>query len=205
MKKTQSSRRWLHEHETDLFVKQARQEGFRSRAVYKLQEIDQKEHLIKPGMVVVDLGAAPGAWSQYALGKIGKGKILALDVLPMEDLAKVTFIQGDFTLATVSSQLEAALAGVAIDLLLSDMAPNLSGLRDVDQARAMYLVELALDFAKIWLKPGGNFLVKVFQGAGFEQYLQDVRRTFKSVKIRKPKASRARSNEVYLLGLNKIM
>jgi len=200
MARSKSSTRWLQRHFDDPFVKQAQKEGWRSRAVYKLQEIDQKDKLIRPGMVIVDLGAAPGSWSEYVLTRTGgKGKIVALDILPMDSLPDVEFIEGDFREETVLAELEKRLEGQQVDLVLSDMAPNMSGTSVVDQARSMYLLELALEFAKGWLKPGGNMLVKMFQGEGSDAYLVEMRRSFKTVKIRKPDASRDRSREVFVL------
>lgn len=203
MKKKGSSRRWLAEHHSDPYVKQAREEGWRSRAVFKLQQIQQKDRLIRPGMTVVDLGAAPGGWSQYATRVLdGRGRMIALDILPMETIAGVEFIQGDFREESVLVQLGAALCGQPADLVLSDMAPNISGIGAADQARAVYLAELALDFCRQALRPGGDFLIKLFQGEGFDAYLKDLRTAFASVQIRKPEASRERSREVYLLARN---
>ena len=200
MAKTKSSKSWLKEHFDDSYVKRAQQEGYRSRAVYKLIEINDKDHILKPNMTVVDLGAAPGGWSQYLSQKLGdSGRIFALDILPMDGFADVDFIQGDFLEQAVYEALIERLQGQAVDLVLSDMAPNISGVRAVDQPRAMYLAELALDFASSTLKKGGVFLVKVFQGEGFDEYLAAVRQKFAKVQIRKPKASRPRSREVYLL------
>lgn len=200
MSRSKSSSRWLKEHFADPYVKKAQQEGYRSRAVYKLLEIQEKDKLFKPGMTVVDLGAAPGGWSQLASQLMGtKGKIIALDILPMDPLPGVDFIEGDFSDDTVLQQLLDRLQGLPIDLVISDIAPNLSGMAAIDNPRAMYLAELVLDFAKQVLKPGGTFLTKAFQGEGFEQYLKELRKNFKQVVIRKPKASRARSSEVYLL------
>lgn len=200
MAKSKSSKTWLKEHFDDSYVKRAQQEGYRSRAIYKLIEIDEKDHLLKPGMRVVDLGAAPGGWCQYLSRKLGdSGQIFALDILPMDSFADVDFIQGDFQEQAVYDALMQRLQGRHLDLVLSDMAPNISGMRAVDQPKAMYLAELALDFAENTLKKGGDFLVKVFQGEGFDQYLANVREKFARVHIRKPKASRPRSREVYLL------
>jgi len=200
MARTKSSSRWLKEHFADPYVKKAQQEGFRSRAVYKLLEIHEKDKLFKPGMVIVDLGAAPGGWSQLASRFISpKGKIIALDILPMDPLPGVDFIEGDFSEDAVLEQLLNHLQGMSVDLVISDIAPNLSGMAAIDNPRAMYLAELVLDFAKQVLKPEGTFLTKAFQGEGFEQYLKELRKSFKQVVIRKPKASRARSSEVYLL------
>ncbi len=200
MAKSKSSRRWLNEHESDIFVQRARQDGYRSRAVYKFIEINDKDHLLKPGMTVVDLGAAPGGWSQVAAKLVGgKGQVIAMDILPIEPLDNVEFLQGDFREQEVLDQLLAIIADREVDLVISDMAPNTSGVEAVDQPRAMYLAELALDMARQVLKPDGNFLVKVFQGVGFEEYLRDLRSSFSKVITRKPKASRPRSREVYLL------
>lgn len=203
MARSKSSSRWLQEHFSDPYVKRAQAEGWRSRAVYKLQEINERDRLLKPGTTLVDLGAAPGGWSQYAARALGeRGRVLALDILPMDALAGVDFIQGDFREETVFAQLLATLAGTPVDLVISDMAPNTSGLKAVDQPKQMYLVELALDFARQTLRPGGDFLVKVFQGEGFDALLKDLRADFGSVATRKPKASRARSAELYLLARN---
>jgi 23S rRNA (uridine2552-2'-O)-methyltransferase len=199
-KRSKSSSRWLQEHAKDPYVKRARREGLRSRAVFKLEEIQRIERLIKPGMIVVDLGAAPGGWSQFAARVLqGRGEVIALDVLAMPAIPGVTFIQGDFRDVPVLEQLEARLAGRKVDLVLSDMAPNMSGIDSVDQPRAMDLAELALDFAVGHLKPGGALLLKLFQGAGFQELVQVARRRFVTVRMRKPEASRARSAEVYLL------
>ncbi len=203
VKKSKSSRRWLDRHFNDEFVKQAQKEGYRSRAVYKLLEIQERDRLLKPGQVVVDLGAAPGGWSQVARKTVGaKGAVVALDILPMEPLPEVEFIQGDFREDAVLQKLRNLLDGRAVDLVISDMAPNVSGMAAVDQPRAMYLCELALDFAREVLKPGGGLVVKVFQGEGFDQYVRDLRDAFGKVVTRKPKASRARSREVYLVATN---
>jgi 23S rRNA (uridine2552-2'-O)-methyltransferase len=199
-KRSKSSDRWLKEHAADAYVKRARKQGLRSRAAFKLEELDQAERLLKPGMVVVDLGAAPGGWSQYAAKVLnGKGSVFALDVLPMAAVPGVEFIQGDFREPEPLAALNAALAGRRVDLVMSDMAPNMSGIDVVDQPRALYLAELALEFAKQVLRPGGVFLAKVFQGAGFEEWLRAVRREFATVRMKKPPASRARSPEMYLL------
>ncbi|MBZ0090983.1 MAG: 23S rRNA (uridine(2552)-2'-O)-methyltransferase RlmE [Sulfuricellaceae bacterium] len=201
MKRSKTSKQWMREHVTDPFVKRAKQEGFRSRAAYKLDEIDERDHLFKPGMLVVDLGAAPGGWSQLAAQKLGgRGKVIALDVLEMVGLSGVIFIQGDFREDKVLAQLTDALEGRRVDLVISDMAPNITGISLSDQARSMHLVELALDFAVGHLKPGGDFLVKVFQGEGFDAFLKAMRQNFRQVLNRKPDASRGRSSEVYLLG-----
>lgn len=190
----------MHEHLNDPYVQRANAEGYRARAAYKLMEIDDRDHLFKPGRVVVDLGAAPGSWCQVARQRCGaNGKVFALDLLPMEPVAGVDFLQGDFTDEAVLAELEARLDGAAVDLVLSDMAPNLSGVATVDQARSIYLCELALDFAQRHLKPGGHFVVKVFQGEGFMEFRRAMDLVFSSVQVRKPKASRDRSAEVYLL------
>lgn len=201
MAKSKSSGRWLKEHFDDQYVKRSKEAGLRSRASFKLQEIDAKDKLLKPGSTVVDLGAAPGGWSQVAAELVGeRGRVVASDILSMDPLAGVEFIQGDFTDEAVLEKILQALGGERADLVISDMAPNMSGNASIDQPAAMYLVELALDLARQVLKPGGNFLVKVFQGEGFDLYLQDMRSSFTSVVTRKPDASRARSREVYLLG-----
>jgi len=192
---------WIKEHVADAYVKRARAEGMRSRAAYKLGEIAKRDRLLKPGMVVVDLGAAPGGWSQVAAARIGaRGRVIALDALEMRGLAGVTFIRGDFHDVKAVEELERALGGDKADLVLSDMAPNLSGIASSDQARALELAELALDFALKHLKPQGNFLVKTFQGVGFDAFLKTLRSRFSSVAVRKPDASRSRSSEVYLVG-----
>lgn len=199
-KRTKSSRRWLQEHESDVFVKRARQGGLRSRAAFKLEDIQRTDRIIRPGMTIVDLGAAPGGWSQYAARLLnGRGRILALDILPMDPIPGVEFIQGDFTSEEVLAQLEALLGDDRPQLVMSDMAPNMSGIGDVDHDRSMYLVELALDFVRRMLAPGGDFLVKVFQGRGFQPFMQELRSLFQTVKTRKPPASRQRSAELYLL------
>jgi 23S rRNA (uridine2552-2'-O)-methyltransferase len=199
-KRTKSSARWLEEHESDPFVKAARAAGYRSRAVYKLEEIQKTDRLLKPGMSVVDLGAAPGGWSQYCARLLqGKGRILALDILPMDAIMGVEFIQGDFGSDAVFEQLMSQLGADKVDLVLSDIAPNMSGMADVDHLRAMHLVELTLDFAERSLKPGGDYVVKVFQGRDFQPFMQRLRGLFGTVKTRKPKASRTRSPELYLL------
>jgi 23S rRNA (uridine2552-2'-O)-methyltransferase len=201
--RSNSSARWLNEHENDTYVQLARKEGYRSRAVYKLKEINEKDKLLKPGQIVVDLGAAPGGWSQLARPLLGpKGRLIALDILPMPPVPDVEFILGDFREGEVLQQLEDSVGTKTIDLVLSDMAPNLSGIDVSDQVSSIYLCELALDFAKAHLKPKGMFLTKIFQGEGFDEYLKELRQTFETVTVRKPKASRPRSREVYLLARN---
>ena len=204
MTRSKSSARWLKEHFSDPFVKRAQSEGWRSRAVFKLEELLDRDRLLKPGMVVVDLGAAPGGWSQMVRERLGdNGRIVALDILPMQGIASVEFIQGDFREEAVLAQLETLLDGALVDLVLSDMAPNMSGVDSVDQARAMHLAELAQEFAAGHLKPGGAFVVKLFQGRGFDEYLKNLRTGFERVSMRKPKASRARSAEAYALATGK--
>jgi 23S rRNA (uridine2552-2'-O)-methyltransferase len=194
----------MQEHLNDEFVKRAQKEGYRARAAYKLIEIDDKDKLIKPGMTIVDLGSTPGSWSQVAVQRLkGQGKVIALDILDMTGIAGVTFIQGDFREEAVLKQLQEAINNKPVDLVIADMAPNISGVKDVDQAGAAYLTELALEFSKDWLKPNGNFLVKVFIGAGFDDIVKTMRSHFDKVVTRKPKASRDRSSEVYLLGLGR--
>ncbi len=190
----------MQEHFDDVYVKKAQSEGYRSRAVYKLKEVDVKEHLLRPGMTVVDLGAAPGGWTQYVSQKLeGHGRIVALDILPMDALPDVDFIQGDFREDDVLHQLTNLIPERSVDLLLSDMAPNMSGTAAVDIPRAMYLAELAFDFADKTLKPGGSMLIKIFHGAGFDELIKQARTRFEKVVIRKPMASRSRSRETYLL------
>jgi 23S rRNA (uridine2552-2'-O)-methyltransferase len=199
-RRTKSSSRWLQEHFSDPYVKKARAEGWRSRAVYKLEETDRRERLLHHGMIVLDLGAAPGAWSQYARSRIGgKGRVIASDILPLDALAGVEFVQGDFREPAVYEQLLALTGERAVDVLLSDMAPNLSGLDAIDQPRAMELSGLALELAGKVLKPQGRALIKVFQGAGFQELTGAARRQFRAVRFLKPDASRARSAETYLL------
>lgn len=205
MKPSKTSKQWMREHINDPYVQMAQKDGYRSRAAYKLLEIDERDHLVKAGMVIVDLGATPGGWSQVVANKVGdKGKVIALDLLPLAPLARVEFILGDFREESVLAQLEEKLAGKQIGLVISDMAPNISGIDTVDQARSIHLAELALSFAAQHIKPGGAFVVKVFQGSGFEEYVKLMRTHFKKVVSRKPKASRDRSNEVYMLGMDKI-
>jgi 23S rRNA (uridine2552-2'-O)-methyltransferase len=213
MAKSKSSKGWLKEHFDDEYVRRSQQDGYRSRAIYKLIELDEKDHLIKPGMTVVDLGAAPGGWSEYCVKKLGKkGLIVALDILPMEPIDGVTIIEGDFREDVVFNELmsvlastvldpesEAVQANEKVDLVISDMAPNISGMGSIDLPRAYYLCDLALDLARQVLKPGGGLLVKLFQGDGFEAYNKELKSSFSKVIMRKPKASRARSREIYAL------
>ena len=204
MARSKSSSRWLKEHFSDPFVKRAQAEGWRSRAVFKLEELIERDRLLKPGMVVVDLGAAPGGWSQMVRERLGDaGRIVALDILPMQGIAGVEFIEGDFREDVVLKRLETSLDGAAVDLVLSDMAPNMSGVDVADQARAMHLAELAREFAAVHVKPGGAFVVKVFQGRGFDEFVKSLRSAYERVSMRKPKASRARSPEVYALATGK--
>ncbi|MGC1459829.1 MAG: 23S rRNA (uridine(2552)-2'-O)-methyltransferase RlmE [Steroidobacteraceae bacterium] len=199
-RRSKSSGRWLQEHFADPFVKKAKAQGFRSRAIYKLEELDQREKLLRPGLLCLDLGAAPGAWSQYASRRVGrKGRVVATDILPMDPIVGVEFVQGDFREPAVVSTLQSLLPERGVDLLLSDMAPNLSGIDAIDQPRSMYLAELALDTAGTVLKPGGTALIKVFQGSGFTELLSAARQRFATVRMLKPEASRARSPELYLL------
>ena len=200
MARSKSSKRWLNEHFEDEFVLRAQKEGYRSRAIYKLIEIQQKDHILKPGMTVIDLGAAPGGWTEYAVKQLGRqGRMIALDILPMEPVAGVEIIQGDFREDAVLQQLLDLMGGASADLVISDMAPNISGMEVVDIPRAYYLAEPALDLARQVLKPGGGLLVKLFQGEGFDAYQKDLKQDFKRVVMRKPKASRARSREIYAL------
>jgi 23S rRNA (uridine2552-2'-O)-methyltransferase len=207
--RSKSSQRWLKEHFSDPFVKKAKSEGLRSRAAYKLEELVARDRLLKPGMVVVDLGAAPGGWSQWLRQELDRvdphrpGRVIALDILEMPPLAGVEFLHGDFREDAVLSRLESALGGQPVDLVLSDMAPNKSGVDAVDMPRAMYLAELAMDFADRHLRPGGAFLIKLFQGVGFDEYVRELRRRYDKVAIRKPEASRKRSPEVYALAQGK--
>jgi 23S rRNA (uridine2552-2'-O)-methyltransferase len=204
MKRAKTSKAWMREHVNDFFVKQAKKEGYRSRAAYKLIEIAERDHLLAPGMTVVDLGAAPGGWSQVVAEKLGgRGKVIALDLLEMAPLPGVIFIQGDFSEPLVLAELKKNLGNHAPNLVISDMSPNISGISVVDQARGMHLAELALEFTADQLNSGGNFLVKVFQGADFEGFLRTMRASFNRVVTRKPEASRGRSSEMYLLGLGK--
>lgn len=201
MARSKSSNRWLEEHVNDPYVKQAQKDGYRSRASYKLLELIEKDRLVRPGMLILDLGSTPGGWSQVVRRLMGdKGRVLATDILAMEPIADVEFIQGDFTEDAVFNQILAALNGEQPDLIISDMAPNISGVGAADQASSMYLVELALDMARQVLKPGGNFVAKIFQGDGSDEYLKTLRSSFDKVSIRKPAASRPRSREVYVVG-----
>lgn len=199
-KKRSSSKAWMQEHRSDLYVQQAQREGYRSRACYKLLELQEKDRLIRPGMLVLDLGSAPGGWSQVAAELVGhNGRVIASDILPMDSLAGVDFIEGDFTEDEVFEAIVAQIGASPVDLVVSDMAPNMSGMNVVDQPRSMYLVELALDMARQVLAPGGAFVTKVFQGEGFDQLFRDAGESFAKVLTRKPKASRPRSREVYLV------
>ncbi|HMV06202.1 MAG TPA: RlmE family RNA methyltransferase [Accumulibacter sp.] len=205
MKRSRSSNAWLREHVNDTFVQRARSEGYRSRAAYKLKEIDDKDHLIGPARIVVDLGASPGGWSQVVTERCARhGQVIALDLIAMKPLAGVTFLQGDFFEPQILDQLEKLLAGNKAGLVLSDMAPNISGIALCDQARVIALAELALDFAGRWLQPEGAFLVKVFHGHGFDDFRKKMSLAFKTIALRKPLASRDRSSEIYLLGRNPI-
>lgn len=198
--RTKSSGRWLKEHFSDPYVKQAQREGYRSRAALKLAALDERDALFRPGMTVVDLGAAPGGWTQVAVERVGpRGRVIALDLLEMEPVAGAAFILGDFREDGALHELESALAGASVDLVMSDMAPNISGQDAVDQPRAMHLADLALDFARRWLNPEGVFVVKLFQGEGFDEFLAELRSTFRRVVVRKPPASRDRSREMYAL------
>lgn len=200
MARSKSSGRWLQEHFNDQYVKQSQADGYRSRASYKLLELQEKDKLIKPGMMVVDLGAAPGGWCQVAAELVGdKGRVIGSDILPMDSLAGVEFVQGDFTEDSVFNELLALMGDDRADLVISDMAPNMSGMASIDQPKSMYLVELALDMARQVLKPGGTFVAKVFQGEGFDALVKGTRESFQKVVTRKPEASRARSREVYLV------
>ena len=201
MARSKSSGRWLQRHFNDEYVKKAQREGYRSRAAYKLFEIQEKDRLIKPGQVVVDLGAAPGGWSQVARQLVGEqGEVFALDILSMDPMAGVTFIEGDFREQEPLDKLNEALAGRPVDVVISDVAPNVAGMSAIDQPRSMYLVELALDFARQNLKPGGDFVTKVFQGEGYDDFYREMRDSFEKVVTRKPQASRPKSREVYVVG-----
>ena len=200
MKKSHSSKQWLRRHVNDPYVQRSKREGYRSRSAYKLTEIDERDKLLRPGQVIVDLGAAPGGWSQVLAKRAGaSGKVVAIDLLEMEPVSGVTFIQGDFGSARGLAAVQAALEGSKADLVLSDMAPNMSGIPVSDQARSMHVAEIARDFALLHLKPDGAFLVKIFQGAGYDDYLKSLRQAFRKVVVRKPAASRDESAEQYLL------
>lgn len=201
MARSKTSKKWLDEHVNDPYVKKAQIDGYRSRASYKLIEINEKDKLIRPGDTVMDLGSAPGGWSQIVVPLVGeKGTVIASDILPMDSIMGVTFIQGDFTEEAVYEQILSTLEGAKADVVISDMAPNISGVNAADQYGSIYLVELALDMARNVLKPGGSFCAKVFQGVGYEEYVKDVRQSFNKVLVRKPAASRPRSREVYIVG-----
>jgi 23S rRNA (uridine2552-2'-O)-methyltransferase len=203
MKRSKSSRQWLDRHFKDTYVKQAQKAGYRSRAAFKLLELQEKDRIIKPGMRVVDLGAAPGGWSQVARDLVGdKGRVIALDILPMDPIAGIDIIQGDFREDEPLARLRNLLGGEPVDLVISDMAPNVTGIASVDQPRAMYLCELALEFARESLRPGGGFVIKIFQGAGFDEYIKSLRQTFGRVVSRKPTSSRTKSREIYLVAGN---
>ena len=205
MARTKTSKAWMHEHVTDIYVRRAKQEGYRSRSAFKLLEILEKDKLVRSGMIVVDLGAAPGGWSQVLAPLIGeKGRVIALDMLEMEPIRNVTFLRGDFSEAKAVAALQKEMGGRKADLVVSDMAPNISGVGMVDQARSMHLAELALDFTGNFLKPGGVLLVKVFQGAGLDEFRKQLGEVFDSVAVRKPKASRDRSSELFLLAKGRL-
>ena len=205
MARSKTSSNWLKEHFDDPYVKQAQKDGYRSRASYKLLEISKKDRLLRPGMTVVDLGAAPGGWTQVAMQLVGEeGTVVASDILAMDSIADVTFVQGDFTEQAVYDQIVAALGGEKADLVISDMAPNISGVKSLDQARWLNLAELAFDFAQQYLKQGGSVVIKCFEGEGAKQFRESVKSSFQKVHIRKPKASRDRSSEFFIVGLNKI-
>jgi 23S rRNA (uridine2552-2'-O)-methyltransferase len=205
-RRSKSSDRWLREHFTDPYVKRAKAAGWRSRAVFKLEQMDRSARLLKAGMVVLDLGAAPGAWSQYARRQVGsKGRVIASDILPMDAIAGVEFVQGDFREQAAADQIQSALGETGLDVLLSDMAPNLSGMDAIDAPRSMHLAELALQMAQLHLKPDGSALIKLLQGAGFQEFVAAARRGFRQVKLLKPDASRSRSPETYLLASGRRM
>ncbi len=205
-RRSRSSERWLREHHTDPYVQRARAEGWRSRAIYKLEEVDRTQRLLRPGMLVLDLGAAPGAWSQYARVRVGRaGRVVASDLLPMDALPGVEFVQGDLREPAHCEQLVTALGQAQVDVVLSDMAPNLSGLDAIDAPQSLYLAELALDLSQQVLKPQGAALIKLLQGVGFEAFIAVARRVYRTVKLLKPKASRSRSPETYLLASGKRM
>ncbi len=202
MKKNKTSRAWVHDHINDPYVQRAQAEGYRARAAYKLLEIDERDKLLRPGMLVVDLGSAPGSWSQVAVRRLaGRGRVVALDILPMEQVAGVEFLQGDFTDDAVLAAFEKLVGDAPVGLVMSDMAPNLSGVALTDQVRGIHLAELALEFARDKLASDGRFVVKVFQGSGFMEFRKAMEQAFAKVEVRKPKASRDRSAEVYLLGI----
>lgn len=204
MARSKSSQRWLKEHFSDAFVKQAQAEGLRSRAAFKLEELLESDLRIRPGMTVIDLGAAPGGWSQMAVRWLkGQGRVIATDILPITPLAGVEFLQGDFTEEAVLRALEAMLNEAQVDLVLSDMAPNTTGVAGIDIPKSLYLAELARDFAQQWLRPGGAYLVKLFQGSGTDEYLKDLRTRYSKVNLRKPAASRSRSREIYAMATGK--
>jgi 23S rRNA (uridine2552-2'-O)-methyltransferase len=203
MAKSASSKRWLHRQGADEYVRRAKADGWRSRAVYKLIEFHERERLLQSGQRVLDLGAAPGAWSQYAAKAVGpKGRVIAVDLLEMDPIAGVAFMQGDFRDENIYAQVLQCASDTGLDLVMSDMAPNISGTRSVDQPRAMYLAELAFDMATKALRPGGSFVVKLFHGEGFDAFVRSVRQSFDGVKVRKPKASRPQSRETYLVARN---
>lgn len=203
MAKSASSKRWLHRQGTDEYVRRAKADGWRSRAVYKLIEFQERERLLQSGQRVLDLGAAPGAWSQYAAKAVGpKGRVIAVDLLEMDPIAGVAFMQGDFRDENIYAQVLQCASDTGLDLVMSDMAPNISGTRSVDQPRAMYLAELAFEMATKALRPGGSFVVKLFHGEGFDAFVRSVRQSFDGVKVRKPKASRPQSRETYLVARN---
>ncbi|HKJ54288.1 MAG TPA: 23S rRNA (uridine(2552)-2'-O)-methyltransferase RlmE [Gammaproteobacteria bacterium] len=198
MPRSKSSKRWLERHHQDEYVQMAREQGYRSRAVFKLQQLQQKDRIFEPGQRVLDLGAAPGGWSEYAIQAVGeRGRVFALDILPMDSIAGVEFLQGDFTESRTLDDLRAMIGQDSLDLVLSDMAPNMSGMQSVDQPRSIYLAELALDLSRRHLGPGGGLVVKLFQGEGFDNLIAGLRAAFASVKLRKPAASSSRSSEIY--------
>jgi len=206
MARSKSSGRWLRRHFDDSYVRQAQQAGYRSRAAFKLLEINERDKILRPGMTVIDLGAAPGGWTQVAAKLIGgRGRVIALDILPMDPISDVGFIQGDFREESVFTALLDMVGDQRVDLVISDMAPNISGMKSVDQPRAMYLAELALDLARRVLSPGGTLVVKAFEGEGIEEYRRELQRSFKAVVTRKPKASRPSSREVYMLAKNYVL
>ncbi|MFB0912868.1 MAG: 23S rRNA (uridine(2552)-2'-O)-methyltransferase RlmE [Glaciecola sp.] len=201
MARSKTSKQWMDEHVNDPYVKKAKIDGYRSRASYKIIEINEKDKLIRPGNIVMDLGSAPGGWSQVVAKLVGEsGRVIASDILPMDGILGVSFVQGDFTEAAVYDHILSMLNGDKVDVVVSDMSPNLSGVNTTDQYSSIYLVELALDMVRNVLKPSGSFCAKVFQGVGYEEYVKDVRKSFDKVIVRKPAASRARSREVYIVG-----